>query len=455
MSNIKTPSKNPNFNQNQLIVVFKEDEDREACDCFLKEIEDNVKKIHPEFGDIKIERIQDPVFKNVELWKHQRIDVVGSMEREIAGQDRTNVDFIIYNHENGIPEIIDIEHLEGLTNFEKIDIDPSQLNGDKEVIIAVLDTGVNTSVIPEQYLWQGEENGFLINGVNFLVDQISEDGNNYERFDIEDDNNVSHGTLVNAFIIEQFRGSGTKVKIMNLKTHNEKGVGNLFTAISAIRFAIEKGAHIINASWGFYRQDYESLEPLKDLITNSLKNKGVLFVAASGNAFKVDDDKFLNDFPSRKGEDRNPRDLSQHHFYPAFFGNRIEDESKYMFVVTTVKNDSKSFKISPRQNFSPNVVDLGIKADGLYISEDEEIEDFKFQIPLKKASDEGEAFVFGSSFAAAIATGKIGSNFASEFLSKDRVEKINKKHFLESDLGLDFFRKDPRLEDWIKHGLYV
>jgi hypothetical protein len=119
-------------------------------------------------------------------------------------------------------------------------------------------------------------------------------------------------------------------------------------------------------------------------------------------------------------------------------------------------NHFKSLKISPRQNFSPDVVDLGIAADKeTPENSDTADKDYKFKVPLQKTGTVSELFVLGSSFAAAIATGKIGSNFTSEFLSTNRIEKINKKNLINGKIGLGLFKKDPRLQDWINHGLYI
>ena len=102
-----------------------------------------------------------------------------------------------------------------------------------------------------------------------------------------DDNPNRHGTLVSHYIINEFATSANKaVELMTLKTHDEDGNGDLFSSICAIHYAMENGAKIINASWGFYYYQDGPHPYLDNLITKILREKGILFVAAAGN--KID-----------------------------------------------------------------------------------------------------------------------------------------------------------------------
>src|SRR5690606_17231168 len=105
---------------------------------------------------------------------------------------------------------------------------------------------------------------------------------------ITDDNINLHGTLVSQYIVNEFKTSPNNfVQIMTLKTHDHTGYGDLFSTICAIHYAVDKGANIINASWGFYFYEDGSHPYLDSLITTGLKQKGILFVTASGN--KIDE----------------------------------------------------------------------------------------------------------------------------------------------------------------------
>ena len=67
------------------------------------------------------------------------------------------------------------------------------------------------------------------------------------------------------------------VKFMKLNNDGQT-TGNLSDAVNAIYYAVDHGAQIINASWGFYEQS----KSLDDAIAYA-KSKGVLFVASAGN----------------------------------------------------------------------------------------------------------------------------------------------------------------------------
>jgi subtilisin family serine protease len=73
-------------------------------------------------------------------------------------------------------------------------------------------------------------------------------------------------------------GVAWRVRIMALKFLNNAGNGNNSDAIKCIDYAIAKGAHIINASWG--GGGFSS--SVSAAITRA-RNAGILFVAAAGN----------------------------------------------------------------------------------------------------------------------------------------------------------------------------
>jgi subtilisin family serine protease len=71
-----------------------------------------------------------------------------------------------------------------------------------------------------------------------------------------------------------------------MKVNNGKTTGDLSDAIDAIYYAVDNGAEIINASWGFY----EKSNALNDAIAYA-RSKGVLFVASAGNSGQDNDKK--------------------------------------------------------------------------------------------------------------------------------------------------------------------
>ncbi|HMG07417.1 MAG TPA: S8 family serine peptidase, partial [Mucilaginibacter sp.] len=152
------------------------------------------------------------------------------------------------------------------------------------VTIAVLDTGIDLSIVDEGYISNNFQNkpGYecfsdAVNGWNFVDD----------NGDINDDNPGRHGSLVTQFIIKGFENSAKSVKIIPLKTHDRNGNGDLFKIFCAIYYAIAKGAKIINASWGFYYYEEAPIKQLNALIA-TLKDEGILFITAAGNQSDAD-----------------------------------------------------------------------------------------------------------------------------------------------------------------------
>jgi len=159
--------------------------------------------------------------------------------------------------------------------------------GSSSVVVAVLDTGIdyshpdlnnnmwiNDSFDPEKQQPTGSFHETL-HGANFVA----------SANDIMDDN--GHGTHVSGIVGAVGNnstgsvGMSWKVSLMGLKFLNHNGGGTLFNAVQAIDFAVERGAHIINASWGGPAHS----TVLRDAIKRA-GEAGILFVAAAGNTGK-------------------------------------------------------------------------------------------------------------------------------------------------------------------------
>jgi len=262
-----------------------------------------------------------------------------------------------------------------------------------EIIVAVLDTGVDTSLVSPAYLWQQEEEkrpGICYRDVkegwNFVADQPG----------FHDDHPARHGSLVSQYIINQFTGKcPNRVRIMPLKTHDQDGRGDLYSTICAINFAIAKGAHIINASWGFYYYYVTPIPYIKELITGILRKKGILFITAAGNRVEANDQIARKIYELQYGiilTAEQLRDLAIHHFYPADLSTTTNN------VVTVTTTDGRS--VSPSQNHSSKFADLGIIADQF-----SRTSGMGFKVPFGTSA----AVITGSSFATAIASGVIGA----------------------------------------------
>lgn len=266
------------------------------------------------------------------------------------------------------------------------------------ITIAVLDTGIDTAnFVTARMLWKNPfdkgdgsdpDRNCLVNDVNGW-NFIANDPN------INDDNPTRHGTLVSSYIIHEFMSTSKNyVQLMSLKTHDNHGFGDLFSSICAIHYAIDKGANIINASWGFYYYDDRPHPYLDSLLTKTLKEKGILFVTAAGNKIPEEDivirEVYLDSFGITL-PDAALRNLEIHNFYPACFS---ATDNSVLTVTTT-----NGLAVSPTQNYSNQYVDLGIRADLVQPTH------MKFLEPFTNIPQ----YISGSSFAAAIATGKIGA----------------------------------------------
>ena len=180
--------------------------------------------------------------------------------------------------------------------------------GSESVLIAVIDTGVdykhpdlaaNMWTNPGEDAWTDPNdpstgNGLDDDGNGFIDDWRGWDFVNNDN-DPFDDN--LHGTHV-AGTIGAVGNNGIGVvgvnwrtRIMPLKFLNASGSGSLASAISAITYAANKGARVMNNSWGGGGFSQALLDAV-----NFANNAGALFVAAAGNEGK-NNDQFPN-YPS-------------------------------------------------------------------------------------------------------------------------------------------------------------
>lgn len=161
--------------------------------------------------------------------------------------------------------------------------------GSAKPIVAIIDTGVDIThpaFVGADAIWVNEDeipnngidddgNGYIddINGYNF----VDNSGHIYD----DDD----HGTHVAGIVLGVGQDIFTApydesvIEIMPLKFLDGNGVGSTSSAIKAIYYAVHNGAKVINNSWG--GPAYSAA--LHDAIVYSY-NKGVSFLAASGNA---------------------------------------------------------------------------------------------------------------------------------------------------------------------------
>ena len=127
-----------------------------------------------------------------------------------------------------------------------------------EVIVAVLDTGLNTS---NRYL-----KGRYIDGYNFI--------NNTDDYS----DAQYHGTEVCGVIAD---GTSSNVKVMPLKVMDEKGDGKMSDSARAIYYALDHGADVINLSLSGDDKNH-TYHSLDDAIAEAV-SRGVVVIVAAGN----------------------------------------------------------------------------------------------------------------------------------------------------------------------------
>ncbi|MEO0734134.1 MAG: S8 family peptidase [Bacteroidota bacterium] len=153
---------------------------------------------------------------------------------------------------------------------------------DNALKIAVLDTGVD--------LDHPDFSGFLFRDADSVGDNVDDDRDCYPDnplgWNFVDDNNNpnddnGHGTHVAGIVADNLRPcTNCSAQILPYKTHNNYGVGTLFaTTCATLQAAVNDGAKVINASWGFYGGSSDILTAAID----TARLYGATFVAAAGN----------------------------------------------------------------------------------------------------------------------------------------------------------------------------
>ncbi len=218
----------------------------------------------------------------------------------------------------------------------------SVTQGSSNTVVAVIDTGID-----EQHedlktnLWNNPgETGLDANGKDKATNGIDDDENgfiddvhgwNFVSNNNKLDDNHGHGTHIAGIIGAEagnkkgISGISPHVSLMVLKYFDPKvpNTDNLKNTISAIRYAVKMGAHIINYSGGGtdYSQDEHDAVELAE-------KKGILFVAAAGNEKSNSD---------------------QHHYYPADY------KLKNIISVTAIDPTTEVLSSS---NYGVDTVDI-------------------------------------------------------------------------------------------------
>ena len=333
---------------------------------------------------------------------------------------------------------------------------PDEVNGPKEtrlpapslfsdsaVSVAVFDTGLDTALVSSAYLYKAGDSACIPGGSagwNFTA------GNN----NWFDDNPGKHGSTVTKFITDEAeRYKKNSVIILPVKVFGADGTSDLYSILCGFAYAGNRKVNIINASFGYYesRNKYDSsgnalsefTAPvlLKAFIEEHLTKNNILLVSAAGNK-----DDAIEDPEYNPADTLQKRNLDSVHFYPASLAPVLPN----VIAITTVYKD----EVSPTQNFSNNVVDAGVQADGT-----DNAGHFYFINPINA----GLPPVSGSSFAAPVATGKLAAWYHTykslltapiTFSIKDSIFSI-----LKHQPSPAFLYNQPGLADKVKEGKVI
>ena len=288
----------------------------------------------------------------IDRWRHIKLNP-GSDIDDVRTRllKNPNVELVEYNYTLSahlLPNDPDFTQLWGLHNIGQTggltgaDIDAPEAwdvtTGNSNVVVAVIDTGVD-------YTHEDLAANMWVNAGEIAGNGIDDDGNGYiddvygyDFFNNDADpmDDVGHGTHVSGTIAGVanngigITGVSWNARIMALKFLSYEG-GLDSGAVSAILYATDMGATIMNNSWGGYF--YSQI--VKDAIADA-EASGVLFVASAGN--------------DHSDNDRSP-------VYPASY-----DLPNIITVAATDHNDLKA----DFSNYGATTVDLGAPGVSIY-----------------------------------------------------------------------------------------
>jgi len=208
-----------------------------------------------------------------------KVDIPASQETKTLAQLRAQpgVQYVVANfklHAYSVP--VQIKDLQQQWAISKIQADKAWdragNKGSKNIIVAVIDTGVDykhESLAPN-----------IVPGYNFK-------DNNEDPMDVTSEENPGHGThCAGAIAATGLVEGGTvgvapSVSVMPLRFLGEDGSGDLNDSVKAIDYAVSKNVDVISASWGAAVPRDQAM-PLIEAIQRA-DAKGVIFVAAAAN----------------------------------------------------------------------------------------------------------------------------------------------------------------------------
>ncbi len=217
------------------------------------------------------------------------------------------------------------------TNETKPTESIDRVKEDKDIVVAILDSGLNAS----DKIFDGR----VVEGKNFIDDMDTSDI-------------YGHGTVMSRIVLENTTtNEDSQVKIMPIKVLNDEGVGTTLSAYKGIKYAIEKKVDVINLSMAGIGHS-----KLLESAINEAYNNNIPVIVSAGNdnkeiteytpanvesAFAIasatyNDNQVIKELYSNYGSDNNKVDYCAkgHYEYRREINNRE--------VITSVNGTSVS-----------------------------------------------------------------------------------------------------------------
>ena len=217
------------------------------------------------------------------------------------------------------------------TNETKPTESIDRVKEDKDIVVAILDSGLNAS----DKIFDGR----VVEGKNYIDDKDTSDI-------------YGHGTVMSRIVLENTTtNEDSQVKIMPIKVLNDEGVGTTLSAYKGIKYAIEKKVDVINLSMAGIGHS-----KLLESAINEAYNNNIPVIVSAGNdnkeiteytpanvesAFAIasatyNDNQIIKELYSNYGSDNNKVDYCAkgHYEYRREINNRE--------VITSVNGTSVS-----------------------------------------------------------------------------------------------------------------